>query len=410
MPSLALCLVWSKNPNIALWQGLRTSPPPISGLPTRHSITHTQRQLRTATAEGERRMDWKTLLAYITGTVDQELLLRNEYLVTENRILRNQIKGRIRLSDGERKALVDIGQKLGKAALQEVATIVKPDTILSWHRTLVAQKFDGSQQRKAPGRPTIDQELEALVVRMARENRSWGYDRIVGALANLGYTISDQTVGNILKRHGMAPAPERKTTTTWKEFIRTHLDVLVATDFFTAEVWTLGGLVTYYVLFFIHLGSRKVHIAGMTPHPNEAWMVQVARHVTMEEWGCLSSGQYLIHDRDTKFCAAFQQIIDDARVERVVLPPRSPNLNAYAERWVRSVQEECLSPLILFGEGSLHHALTQYVAHFHHERNHQGKGNVRLFPTVSQDSTREGPIQCRERLGGLLKYYEREAA
>jgi putative transposase len=225
--------------------------------------------------------------------------------------------------------------------------------------------------------------LEALVVRMARENRSWGYDRIVGALANLRYTISDQTMGNILKRHGMAPAPERKTTTTWKEFIRTHLDVLVATDFFTAEVWTLGRLVMYYVLFFIHLGSWKVHIAGMTPHPNEAWMVQVARNVTMEEWGCLSSGQYLIHDRDTKFCAAFQQIIDDARVERVVLPPRSPNLNAYAERWVRSVQEECLSQLILFGEGSLHHALTQYVAHFHHERNHQGKGNVRLFPTVS---------------------------
>jgi transposase InsO family protein len=314
------------------------------------------------------------------------------------------------LSDGERKVLADIGQKLGKLALQEVASIVKPDTILGWHRTLVAQKFDGAQQRKAPGRPTIDQELEALVVRMARENRSWGYDRIVGALANLGYTISDQTVGNILKRHGMAPAPARKTTTTWKEFIRTHLDVLVATDFFTAEVWTLGGLVTYYVLFFIHLGSRKVHIAGVTPHPNEAWMVQVARNVTMEEWGFLSPGQYLIHDRDTKFCAAFQQTIDEGRVERVVLPARSPNLNAYAERWVRSVKEECLSQLILFGEGSLRHALTQYVAHFHRERNHQGKGNVRLFPTVSQGSEREGPIQCRERLGGLLKYYEREAA
>jgi putative transposase len=189
-------------------------------------------------------MDWKILLAYITGTVDQELLLRNEYLVTENRILRHQTKGRIRLSDGERKALADNGQKLGKQALQEVANILKPDTILGWHRTLVAQKFDGSQQRKAPGRPPIDQELEALVVRMAQENRSWGYDRIVGALANLGYTISDQTVGNILKRHGMAPAPERKTTTTWQEFIRTHLDVLVATDFFTPEVWTWCGLVT----------------------------------------------------------------------------------------------------------------------------------------------------------------------
>jgi putative transposase len=148
-------------------------------------------------------MDWKTLLAYITGTVDQELLLRNEYLVTENRILRNQITGRVRLTDGERKTLAEIGKKLGKQALEEVATIVKPETILTWHRTLVAQKFDGSQRRPAPGRPKIDQELEAVVVRMAQENRSWGYDRIVGALANLGYTISDQTVGNILKRHGL---------------------------------------------------------------------------------------------------------------------------------------------------------------------------------------------------------------
>jgi putative transposase len=221
-------------------------------------------------------MDWKHLLAYITGTVDQELLLRNEYLVTENRILRNQIKGRVRLSDGERRTLAEMGQKLGKQALAEVAKIVKPDTILGWHRKCVAQKFDGSQQRKAPGRPMINQEVEALVVLMAQENRSWGYDRIVGALANLGYTISDQTVGNILKRHGLPPAPERKTTTTWKEFIRTHLDVLVATDFFTAEVWTLGGLVTYYVLFFIRRGTREVHVAGVTPHPNEAWMVQVA--------------------------------------------------------------------------------------------------------------------------------------
>jgi putative transposase len=186
-------------------------------------------------------MSWKTLLAYITGSVDQQWLLRNESLVTENRILRTQIKRRIRLRDGERMALADIGQKLGKQARQEVANLVKPDTILGWHRKLVAQKFDGSQQRKAPGHPRIDEELEALVIRMAQENRSWGYDRIVGAVANLGYTISDQTVGNILKHHSIAPAPERKTTTTWKEFIRMHMDVLVATDFFTAEVWTLGG-------------------------------------------------------------------------------------------------------------------------------------------------------------------------
>jgi transposase InsO family protein len=355
-------------------------------------------------------MDWKALLAYITGSVDQALLLRNEYLVTENRILRNQIKGRIRLSNGERKTLAEIGKKLGKQALAEVASIVTPDTILAWHRKLVAQKCDGSQQRKAPGRPKVDKELEDLIVRMAQENRSWGYDRIAGALVHLGYTISDQTVGNILKRHGILPAPERKKTTTWKEFIRTHMEVLVATDFFTAEVWTTAGLVTYYVLFFIHLASRKVHVAGVTPHPDEQWMVQIARHVTMEDWGFLEPGQYLIHDRDGKYCPAFQQLIDDAGVKRVPLPPRSPNLNAYAERWVRSVKEETLSRFILFGEGALRHTLTEYVAHYHTERPHQGKGNAVLLPLPAQPTERAGPLRCRERLGGLLKYYHCAAA
>jgi putative transposase len=355
-------------------------------------------------------MDWKHLLAYITGSVDQELLLRNEYLVTENRLLRGQIKGRVQLSDSERKTLAEIGKKLGRQTLEEVASIVKPDTILAWHRKLIAQKFDGSQRRKAPGRPSIDEEVEALIVRMAKENRSWGYDRIVGALANLGFTVSDQTVGNVLKRHGIAPAPERKTTTTWKEFIRTHMEVLVATDFFTTEVWTTAGLVTYYVLFFIHLASRKVHVAGATPHPDEPWMMQVARNITMEEWGFLEPGQYLIHDRDGKYCPAFQRLMDEAGITCVPLPPRSPNLNAYAERWVRSIKEECLARLILFGEAALHHALREYLVHYHRERNHQGKSNVLLFPAVSQATDRAGPMRCRERLGELLKFYDREAA
>jgi putative transposase len=355
-------------------------------------------------------MDWKRFLAYITGSVDQDLLLRNEYLVSENRILRQQITGRIRLSNGERKTLAEIGNKLGRQALSEVAPIVKPETILAWHRTLVAKKFDGSRQRKTPGRPPIDAPLEALVVRLAQENRSWGYDRIVGALRHLGYTISDQTVGNILKRHGIPSAPERKKTTTWSEFIRTHTDVLVATDFFTTEVWPWCGLVTYYILFFIQLASRKVHVAGVTPYPDQQWMKQMARNVTMADWGFLALDQYLIHDRDGKFCPAFQRTIDEAGVRRVVLPLRSPNLNAYAERWVRSVKEECLSQLILFGEASLRHALTQYVEHFHHERPHQGQGNVLLFPSSSPSGRRTGPIQCRARLGGLLKYYIHKAA
>src|SRR5438128_8380848 len=189
-------------------------------------------------------MEWKQLLTSITGTVDEELRLRNACLAAENLLFRHQLTGRVQLTDAERKLLAAIGQKLGKQALEEIATIAQADTILGWHRQFVVQKGDGSPQQKAPGRPRVDKELEALVVRMAQENRSWGYDRIVGALANLGYAISDQTVGNILKRHGIPPAPERKTTTTWKEFIRTHMDVLVATGFFTAECCTLSGLVT----------------------------------------------------------------------------------------------------------------------------------------------------------------------
>ena len=133
----------------------------------------------------------------------------------------------------------------------------------------MAKKFDGSKNRQYPGRPRVDADIEELVVRLAQENKSWGYDPIAGALADLEHEGSDQTVGNILKRHGIPPAPERKKTTTWTEFIRSHMEGLAATDFFTAEVWTQGGLVTYYVLFFIHLATRRVHIAGITPHPNE---------------------------------------------------------------------------------------------------------------------------------------------
>jgi len=164
------------------------------------------------------------------------------------------------------------------------------------------------------------------------------------------------------------------------------------------------------VLFFIHLGSRKVHGAGVTPHPNAPWMRQVARNVTMDVWGFLAPGQYRIHDRDGKYCPAFQRMIDEAGITRVPLPPRSPNLHAYAERWVRSVKEECLSRVILFGERALQHALTAYERHDHAERPHQGKGNVILMPTVTHMQRSHGPLRCRERLGGLLKHYYREAA
>lgn len=212
-------------------------------------------------------MIWARMLAYITGTIDQELLLRNEYLTAENRVLRTQIKGRLLLSDAEKATLAEIAHRLGRRALEEVAAAAKPDTLLAWYRRLIAHKFDGSKFRKAKGRPRIDAEIERLVVQMAKENRTWAYDRIVGAMANLGHRLSAQTVGNILLRNDIQPAPKRKQTTSWKEFIRAHMAVLVGTDFFTVEVLTLNGLVTYYVLFFIHVESRRIWVAGRTRHP-----------------------------------------------------------------------------------------------------------------------------------------------
>ena len=357
------------------------------------------------------RFHWARLLAFVTGLVNQELLLRNEYLAAENRIIRAHLPSRLRLSDAERSTLAEIAKRLGRKALKDIARVAKPDTLLAWYRRLVAQKFDGSRRRAYPGRPRVSPEVEALVVRFARENRGWGYDRIVGALANLGHAISDRTVGNILRRHNIAPAPERSRTTTWKEFIRSHMDVLAGADFFTVELLTWRGLVTYYILFFIEVGSRRVSMGGITRQPDSSWMAQVARNATMEGAGYLNGCRYLLHDHDTKFCREFRETLAAGGVKCTPIPARSPNLNAHAERWVRSIKEECLSKLILFGETSLRRVVSEYLEHYHQERNHQGKGNLLLFPTSTTPSE-AGPhrsISCRERPGGLLKYY-RDAA
>jgi transposase InsO family protein len=232
---------------------------------------------------------------------------------------------------------------------------------------------------------------------------SWGRWLILGTRSAI------RRSANVLQRHALPLAPERKYTTTWAAFIRMHVALLVGTDFFTAEVLTLRGLITYYVLFFIHLESRRVDIAGVTVHPDERWMRQIARNVTMEGCGALRDCRYLLHDRDAKYTQSFRAIIASGQVEPLMLPACSPNLNAYAERWVRSVKEECLCKVILFGERSLRRALSEYVDHFHAERNHQGKGNVLLFPR-SANTRRDGPVQCRERLGGLLRYYHQAVA
>jgi putative transposase len=352
---------------------------------------------------------WARLLAYVTGLVNQQLLLQNEYLAAENRILRAHLPTRLRLSDPQRSTLAEIGKRLGRKALEQVACVAKPDTILAWYRRLIAQKFDGSRQRSYPGRPPVQREIVELVVQMARENPGWGYDRIVGALANVGHVISDQTVGNILRRYGIAPAPKRGRNTNWKDFIASHMAVLAGVDFFTVEVLTWRGLSTYYVLFFLHLETRRVSLAGITRHPTETWMEQMARNAIDEDSGYLRQHRYLLHDRDTKFCVSFRNLLATGNVKCLALPPRSPNLNAFAERWVRSVKQECLSKLILFGEGSLRRALAEFLEHYHAERNHQGKGNVLLFPSTEPCQIALESVRRKQRLGGLLNHYCRAA-
>ena len=246
------------------------------------------------------------------------------------------------------------------------------------------------------------------MVRMAEENRDWGYRRIEGALSNLGHELARSTIAAILERHGIEPAPERRRKTTWKEFLCRHWELIVATDFFTVEVWTRRGLQRFIILFFIDLSTRKVEIAGIARMANGLWMSQIARNLTDAEQGILTGKRYLIHDRDPLFTAEFLEMIADAGVEPVKLPPRSPNLNAYAERFVRSIRESCLDRMIFFGEESLRTAIQNFVAHYHGERNHQGLAN-QLISSEAGHLSNAGEVQRRQRLGGMLNYYYRAA-
>src|ERR1019366_1357476 len=216
----------------------------------------------------------------VSGWMNQRQLQVIDYLREENRVLREQLGGRrVRLNDNQRRRLATKAKGLGRKILAEVATIVTPETLLAWHRKLIARKYDGSGKR-GPGRPRTARETENLVVRMAEENRDWGYRRIQGALSNLGHEVARSTIAQILERHGIEPAPERIRKTTWKEFLSRHWEVIVATDFFTVEVWTKRGLQRFMVLFLIDLATRKVEIAGVAQVGNGLWMSQIARNLT----------------------------------------------------------------------------------------------------------------------------------
>ena len=352
---------------------------------------------------------WQLLLLILAGWINRHQQDAIEYLLTENQVLREKLgKRRILLNDDQRRRLAIKGKVLGRKRLDKLAKIVRPDTLLRWHRELIARKWDHSDKRPSVGRPRVRQQIVDLALRFAQENPTWGYDRIQGALTNVGFHISDTTVGNILKAHGIEPAPERKNRTAWRSFLGAHWDSIAAADFITVEVWTRTGLVTFYVFVVMHLKRRRVEIAGFTPHPNSDWMSQIGRNLTDCVDGFLRASSHLIMDRDTKHLA-LREILKSTDTKGVVLPAKSPNLNAHVERFVRSLKSECLDRMIFFGEESLRRALKQFSEHYHHERNHQGLGNELIEPE-EEIGRSAGEIRCRERMGGLLRYYYREAA
>jgi putative transposase len=311
-------------------------------------------------------MSWKKLLESVSESLNDHLRLRNDYLMAENRILRHQIDGRMRLTDSERKELAGLGAQLGKKALTEIATITTPDTILAWHRKFAAQQADTSLPPKSVGRPRVAKEIEDLVIRMARENRSWGYDRIQGALKNLGYTISDQTVGNILKRHSISPAPERKKTVTWREFVRIHRDVLRATDFFNHEVWSWFELLIASLLGCFHFGRYQSHA------------VDRALHQHMKG------------------------------IRSLLLP--SLTLTAYWLRWIHIIEKLVSSRMMRWGE-SLPRRITSAFTRSHERYpNFQDIGKVVFLSVAYPRQIRAGPSRHRQRFHRSPHFNYREAA
>jgi transposase InsO family protein len=288
------------------------------------------------------------LLAGLLGWLEREQRDVIAFLREENRALKAQLAGRrLRLNDAQRRRLAVLGQRLGRAALRDVATIVTPDTILRWHRELIARKW--TYARRRPGRPAVLAEIRRLVLRMAAENPSWGYTRIQGALKNLGHRVARSTIAAILKAEGIPPSSERPTS--WRTFLRAHWPVLVAADFFTTEVWTARGLVTYYTLFVIELQSRRVHLAGSTRYPDEAFVVQAMRHLADTIEGVLGGGSVLICDRDRKWSRAVLEFLEQEGVRIIRTPFRAPNCNAYAERFVRSISRSASIASSRWGNG-----------------------------------------------------------
>lgn len=351
------------------------------------------------------------LLVYLSVATDRELARQIQFLKEENRILRGRLPDRITVTPQERRRLVKFGRGLG-AAIQELITIVSPRTFARW---LSGEKRPSRTKRAdaKPGRPKTADEICKLVVQLAQET-GWGYTRILGELKKLGVTVSRSTVVAILKEHGLDPGPKRGEG-TWREFVERHRETLWACDFFSKKVWTKAGLVDVFVLFFIHVGTRRVHIAGAITNPDEAWVVQQARNMSMVFAEQAASPTHLIMDMDTKFTARFRATLESDGIEVVRVGPRKPNLNAFAERFVQSIKVECLDHFVFFGIDHLYHVVSKYVDFYNRHRPHQGRDNKTLpMATDGSDPAtipfNAGRIECQSELGGLLRHYYCKAA
>ncbi len=283
--------------------------------------------------------------------------------------------------------------------------LFKPDTVLRWHRDVVRRTWT-FKRRRASGRPVTASELQALLLRLAAENPRWGYSKLHGELLKLGYAIGRSTVRDILKRQHVLPAPERaKKGSSGREFLSHYGQQIVACDFFTVET---AWLKTLYVLFFIELSSRRVHIAGCTAHPTAAWVTQQARQLSWTVQDAQQPMRFLIRDRDAKFVPGFDAVLAAEGIEIIRTPYRAPRANAIAERWIRSARAECLDRLLIMGEMHLRRVLREYVAYYNEARPHQGI--EQRCPIPIERSRGEGRVKCRNVLGGIIHDYQREAA
>ena len=332
-----------------------------------------------------------------------------EYLLEENRVLKQQLNAsgkKLRLSNVQRRSLAKKAKALGWATLQTYASLVTPATLMAWHRKFVALKYSGKREINTERQHEMEVVRE-LCVKFAEENPEWGYNRIQGALSNVGYEVSDTTVGNILRAKGIIPAPERGRKSNWKQFVRSHMDVMAVADFLNVEVWTRRGLVRFQILFVMSLAKREVEIAHIGCQVNGEVMSQVARNLTDSEEGFLRDMKYFICDHDVLYTKEFRETLEGAGVEVIRTRIGCPQQNGYAERFVKSIKTECLDHFIFLGEKPLRRAVEQYVKHYHHERNHQGLDNVIPFPKIAGKPDKHSTIRKSERLGGLLNFYHR---